>query len=58
MRGYKIIDTTGTLSDDGTEAALVIPITGLIAGTTGLPPVFETTVQLERKCAFLGLFCD
>jgi hypothetical protein len=58
VRGYKIIDTTGTLSDDGTEAALVIPITGLIAGTTGLPPVFETTVQLERKCAFLGLFCD
>ncbi|GKY86259.1 hypothetical protein [Sinisalibacter aestuarii] len=58
VRGYKILDTTGTLSEDGREASLVVPITGLLTGNTGLPPAFETTVQLEKSCAFLGLFCD
>lgn len=58
VRGYKILDTTGTLSEDGKQAEMVIPITGLITGKTGLPPTFETTVQLEKSCAFLGLFCE
>lgn len=58
VRGYKVLDTTGTLSEDGKEASVVIPMTGLIAGNPGIASPFTTTVQLERQCAFLGLFCD
>lgn len=58
VRGYKIIETTGTLSEDGKEAALVIPMTGLIAGNLNITSPFVTTVQLEKSCAFLGMFCD
>lgn len=58
VRGYRILETTGTLSEDGKQAEMVIPIPGLITGKTGLPPTFETRVQLEKSCAFLGLFCD
>lgn len=58
VRGYKILNTTGTLSENGTEAEMVIPITGLITGKTGLPPTFESSVQLQPNCAFFGLFCD
>lgn len=58
VRGHKITETTGTLSQDGKEAALVIPMTGLIAGNAGVTSPFVTTVQLEKSCAFLGLFCD
>lgn len=58
VRGYEILDTTGTLSQDRKEAALVIPITGLIAGNPGVVSPFVTTVKLAPKCLFFGLFCD
>lgn len=58
VRGYKILDTNGTLSEDGKEAALVVPIPGLITGNPGVVSPFVTHVQLAPNCAFLGLFCD
>lgn len=58
VKGYKIVDTNGTLSEDGKEASVVIPMTGLITGNLDVPSPFVTTVQLEKSCAFLGLFCD
>jgi hypothetical protein len=58
VRGYEILDTTGTLSDDRKEASLVIPITGLMTGNAGVVSPFVTTVKLAKQCSFFGLFCD
>lgn len=58
VRGYKILETNGTLAEDGKEASLVVPIPGLITGKFDVVSPFTTTVQLTKHCAFLGLFCD
>ena len=58
IRGYKILSTTGDLSEDGTEAEIVIPIPSLATGDLPVESPFVTEVQLAKDCAFLGLFCD
>lgn len=57
IKGYKIVSTTGTLSEDGTEASLVIPVSAFLDESPDLGPPFVTEVQLKRHCTFF-IFCD
>ncbi|MDD8022954.1 MAG: hypothetical protein PHX82_07600 [Paracoccaceae bacterium] len=57
IKGYKILSTTGTLSEDSTEASLVIPVSAFLDENPDLGPPFVTEVQLKRHCTFF-IFCD
>ncbi|AOZ68205.1 hypothetical protein LPB142_01840 [Rhodobacter xanthinilyticus] len=57
IRAYKITSTTGTLSEDGTEASLVIPVATFLDPEPDLGPAFVTEVQLKQQCT-LWIFCD
>lgn len=57
IKGHKIIDTTGTLSEDGTTATRILPIAALLDAKPDLGPAFVTTVQTDQSCV-LWVFCD
>lgn len=57
VRGHKITSTTGTLSEDGKTASMIIPVTALLDATPDLGKPFVTEVQLKQSCT-LWIFCD
>lgn len=57
VKGYRIVNTTGTLNEDETEATRVIPLGQLVTQGPEVQTPFVTVVQLEANCV-LGIFCD
>lgn len=45
VSGAEIIETNGTVSDDGKTASLTIPLETLVADETDLPEAFETLLK-------------
>lgn len=48
LSGAEIVETNGTMSDDGTTATLTIPLESLFAEETDLPETFETLLRPGR----------
>lgn len=57
VRGHAIEETTGTLSEDGREAVVVIPMVTFLEGAPDFGPAFVTVVRLEESCV-LWVFCS
>lgn len=57
IKAHKIIETTGTLSDDGKEARFIIPVVKLLDEPPDVGGPFVTTVQLAPECRFI-FFCS
>ena len=57
VKGYKIVETNGEISDDGTEAKVVIPLDAVINRPADIPSSFDATVKIRQTCRFL-IFCD
>jgi hypothetical protein len=57
VRGYRILATTGDLSEDETEAVRVIPVAAFLDTPPSLGGAFVTDVQLKQQCRF-WVFCD
>lgn len=53
VKGPKILETTGTLSEDGTSAHFEVPVMDVMMGD--IPPPFVTTIEL-KSCTF-RIFC-
>lgn len=45
VSGKKIVESNGTISDDGKTATFTIPLDGLITEQNGLPDAFETLLK-------------
>lgn len=45
VSGSRIIETNGTISDDGTKASFTIPLDQLVSRQTELPSAFETVLK-------------
>ncbi len=45
--GAEIVETNGTLSDDGKTATFVIPLEKMLDEDPGLPPSFDVTVKTQ-----------
>ncbi|MBU2981286.1 hypothetical protein KO498_05615 [Lentibacter algarum] len=56
IKAYKILSTTGELSDDETEAKRVIPVANLLDSPPNVGKPFVTEVQLKKPCRF-RFFC-
>jgi len=57
VRGHAIEETTGALSEDGTEAVKVIPMVTFLEAVPAVGPAFVTVVRLEEDCV-LWVFCS
>lgn len=57
VKAYKILNTTGTLTEDQTEASFVIPVVKLLDAEPDIGGPFVTELQLEQSCT-LWVFCD
>ena len=57
VKGYKILSSTGVISEDGREASHVIPLAAFIENPPNLGPAFVSEVQLRQVCRF-WVFCD
>jgi hypothetical protein len=56
IRAPEIVTTTGTLSEDRTQAEYVIPIVRFLDAEPDLGPPFVTEIDLSPSC-FLWVFC-
>lgn len=57
IKAYKILNTTGTLSEDGKEARFIIPVVTLLDKEPDFGGPFITEIQLEQSCT-LWIVCD
>lgn len=57
VKGRNIVETTGTLSEDGTTAQRVLPVAKFLDENPDFGPPFVTVVQLKETCR-LWIFCS
>lgn len=57
IKAYRILSSTGEVSEDGTEATRVIPVTAFLDSPPSVGDAFVTELQLRQVCRF-WVFCD
>lgn len=57
VRGVRILESTGTVSEDRTTATRVVPLVTFLDKDPDFGGVFVTDVALRKRCR-LWLFCD
>lgn len=56
IKAAEIVETTGELSEDGTTATKIVPISAFIDSNPDLGTPFVTTLKLEQSC-YLWVLC-